>query len=66
MEIIGRKNEINELKLVMESPEAEFVVVYGRRRVGKTYLINQFFDNRFVFKVTGMAERNAIWERVQI
>ena len=59
MEIIGRKNEINELQLVLESEEPEFVVVYGRRRVGKTYLVNQFFDNRFVFKVTGVAERNA-------
>ena len=59
MEIIGRKNEIAELKLVAQSKEPEFVVVYGRRRVGKTYLVNQFFDNKFAFKVTGIAERNA-------
>ena len=59
MEIIGRKSEIAELKLVMQSKEPEFVVVYGRRRVGKTYLVNQFFDNQFVFKVTGIAERDA-------
>ncbi len=59
MKVIGRKKELAELKLVAESPEPEFVVVYGRRRVGKTYLVNQFFENKFVFKVTGIAERNA-------
>lgn len=59
MEIIGRKKEISEMTLVAESHEPEFVVVYGRRRVGKTYLVNQFFDNKFVFKVTGVAEREA-------
>ena len=59
MELIGRKKEISELRLVSDSSEPEFVVVYGRRRVGKTYLVNQFFGNDFVFKVTGIAERNA-------
>lgn len=57
MEIIGRKREIAEMRLVTESGEPEFVVIYGRRRVGKTYLVNQFFNNEFVFKVTGIAER---------
>ena len=59
MDLIGRKDEIKELRLVQESHEAEFVVVYGRRRVGKTHLVNQFFNNNFSFKVTGTAERNA-------
>ena len=35
-EIIGRKKEIAELKRYYESGRAEFVAVYGRRRVGKT------------------------------
>jgi len=38
-----------------DSGNAEFVVVYRRRRVGKTILVNQFFDNIFLFKVTGLA-----------
>ena len=59
MELIGRKQETNELRLVNDSKEPEFVVVYGRRRVGKTFLVNQFFENHFAFKVTGVAERNA-------
>ena len=32
---------------------AQLVIVYGRRRVGKTYLIKEFFDYSFAFKLTG-------------
>ena len=42
--IIGRKQEQKELRRLYESDEAEMVVVYGRRRVGKTYLVNQTFE----------------------
>ena len=53
--IIGRKQEQKELKRLFESDEAEMVVVYGRRRVGKTYLVNQVFANEgFAFKITGL------------
>lgn len=51
---IGRQKEIQLLQDVMESDKAEFVAVYGRRRVGKTYLIQQFFNNDFTFSVTGV------------
>ena len=54
MKIIGRKYEQSELQRCYESSDSEFVVVYGRRRVGKTYLINQFFDQKFDFKLTGI------------
>ena len=37
--IIGRKQEQKELSRLYHSDEAEMVVVYGRRRVGKTYLV---------------------------
>ena len=53
--IIGRKQEQKELHRLYSSDEAEMVVVYGRRRIGKTYLVNQTFaDVGFTFKVTGM------------
>ena len=53
--IIGRKQEQRELKRLFESDESEMVVVYGRRRVGKTYLVNQMFaDEGFAFKITGL------------
>ena len=56
MNIIGRKTEINELNRIMESASSEFVMVYGRRRVGKTFLIREYFANRFSFYATGIAQ----------
>lgn len=56
--IIGRKQEQKELRRLFESDESEMVVVYGRRRVGKTYLVNQTFgEGNFTFKVTGLHKR---------
>ena len=56
--IIGRKQEQKELRRLYESDEAEMVVVYGRRRVGKTYLVNQTFaEDGFDFKVTGLYKK---------
>ena len=53
--LVGRKQEQQELRRLYASDEAELVVVYGRRRVGKTYLVNHVFDEEeFVFKVTGL------------
>src|SRR3990167_8641357 len=54
--LIGRQTEIRRLEKIYRSKEAEFVVLYGRRRVGKTFLIKQFFGEkkcRFL-KVTGL------------
>jgi len=55
MEIVGREKEIQELNNCYASGEPEFVVVYGRRRIGKTFLIRSVFGNRFDFYVTGLA-----------
>lgn len=43
--IIGRKKEQRILEEALSSNSAEFIAIYGRRRVGKTYLIKQFFSN---------------------
>lgn len=51
--IIGRAAERERLEKCMRSEQAQLIIVYGRRRVGKTFLINQFFDGRFDFKLTG-------------
>ena len=51
--IIGRERECSRLSRCMNSRDAQLIIVYGRRRVGKTYLINQYFDGRFDFKLTG-------------
>ncbi len=55
---IGREEEIRQLRQRYESPSPEFVVVYGRRRVGKTYLVRQTFDNDFDFYLTGLYKKN--------
>ena len=56
--IIGRKREQELLTRYMSSGQAEFIAVYGRRRIGKTYLIKQFFDEDFDFYVTGIYDRS--------
>ena len=56
MRIIGREREQAELCRFYESDEAEFVVVYGRRRVGKTFLVREYFQDRIVFSFTGLAQ----------
>ena len=54
--IVGRKNEIAQIEQYYKSGKAEFIAVYGRRRVGKTFLIRQYFKNRFAFDMTGVME----------
>jgi len=51
--IIGRKEEQNLLKEALTSDEAELVAVVGRRRVGKTFLINKTFEDHLIFQFTG-------------
>lgn len=55
MKIIGRETEKRQLKMLYESEASEFLMVYGRRRVGKTFLIREFFNHQFVFCLTGIA-----------
>lgn len=54
--MIGRTPEKQVLLNALESDKSEFVAVYGRRRVGKTYLIRETFDYRFTFQHTGLAK----------
>ena len=53
--MIGRKKEIALLKRLYESNKAQFVAVYGRRRVGKTYLINDVFGEKITFRHAGLS-----------
>lgn len=54
--IVGRIEEQKLLLSLKDSPKAEFVALYGRRRVGKTFLINQLFGSDFAFKMTGVLD----------
>lgn len=53
--IVGRKEEIAELETLYQSGRPEFVAVYGRRRVGKTFLIKQALKGRITFQHTGVS-----------
>ena len=57
--IIGRTYEQHILKNICEEKEARMIAVYGRRRVGKTYLVKYFFDEKFDFFFTGSFETPA-------
>jgi len=51
--LIGREKEQRILADAYQSMESKFIAVYGRRRVGKTYLIRESLNSRFTFQHTG-------------
>ena len=53
--MIGRQKEIEMLRRAAESGRSEFVAVYGRRRVGKTFLVRETFNSKFAFQHSGVA-----------
>ena len=55
---IGRSREIRLLDDYMVSGKAEFIAIYGRRRIGKTFLVKQYFDDQFDFYVTGIYDKS--------
>ena len=52
--IVGRRGERDGLLRALDNPESQFVAVYGRRRVGKTYLVRKTFGNEFAFYHSGV------------
>ena len=52
--MVGRTKEIGLISKYMQSGKAEFIALYGRRRVGKTFLVTSYFKNKFDFDVTGI------------
>lgn len=50
MAIVGRRAEMDALAKYNNSDKSEFVAIYGRRRVGKTFLVSQFYKN-FAFEM---------------
>ncbi|MCR5783558.1 MAG: ATP-binding protein [Clostridia bacterium] len=53
--MIGRHYEVKELNRLYDSKQAELVAVYGRRRVGKTYLVDETFAGRITFRHAGLS-----------
>ncbi|MDR1631810.1 MAG: AAA family ATPase [Dysgonamonadaceae bacterium] len=58
--IIGRFEEQKRLLEIRDSDRPEFVAIYGRRRVGKTFLIRQIFQKSFAFDLAGLAKSNTV------
>ena len=53
--MVGRVLEKQLLQRAIDRQQAQIVIVYGRRRVGKTFLVNEFFNNDFAFKHTALS-----------
>ena len=56
--LFGRDKEKRELERLLSSNRPEFIAIYGRRRVGKTFLVKQYFNNTFDFYVSGVMNGN--------
>jgi AAA+ ATPase superfamily predicted ATPase len=54
--IIGREEEKKILKEMLDSKEAELIAIYGRRRIGKTFLVRNFYYKHMIFEFTGIHE----------
>lgn len=52
--LIGRQREREELREAMESARSEFVILYGRRRIGKTFLVRHYFEDNYAFHFVGI------------
>ena len=69
--IIGREKEIAELNELYNSDKSEFVAVYGRRRVGKTFLVDEALKGKSTFRHTGLSpidengKKNSLKDRLK-
>ena len=54
--LVGREKELHLLHDIQNDDSLHFVAVYGRRRVGKTFLIREAFGYRFAFQHAGLSE----------
>ena len=57
MELIGRKREKETFKHCLDSSESKLIALYGRRRVGKTFLVRKYFQSTIRFEVAGLHDR---------
>ena len=56
---IGRDAQIELFDQIFHANEAQFLAIYGRRRVGKTYLVTEYFkDKGIFFNVIGIKNGN--------
>ncbi|MEZ4849934.1 MAG: ATP-binding protein [Bacteroidia bacterium] len=58
MKIVGRREEIALLNDLLKRNHPEFVAVYGRRRVGKTFLVREVYKEQIVFECSGLHQKS--------
>ncbi len=58
MKVAGREVEIKKMQNLLENTQSEFLAVYGRRRIGKTYLIREIFKPNIVFECSGLHQKD--------
>ncbi|MCJ8290767.1 MAG: AAA family ATPase [Crocinitomicaceae bacterium] len=56
--IVGRVKEKEILSNALNSSRSELIAIYGRRRIGKTFLIREFYEKGMVFSMTGFSDGN--------
>ncbi|SDA60011.1 hypothetical protein SAMN03080617_01217 [Algoriphagus alkaliphilus] len=59
-DLVGRKKPKERFQKLLKSKKSEFLAVYGRRRIGKTFLIKEYFNYQFDFFITGMANATTV------
>lgn len=57
MKIAGRSQEISILQSLLQKDSPEFLAIYGRRRIGKTYLVRQVYGANIVFECSGLHQK---------
>ena len=60
--LFGRNEESLRIDTLLTSGKAEFIALYGRRRVGKTYLIDEYLKDRIAFKVSGVLNEGTLMQ----
>jgi uncharacterized protein len=60
MKIAGRKTEIKIMQDLLLNGQSEFLAVYGRRRIGKTYLIHEVYKQNLIFECSGLHQRDMV------
>lgn len=54
MQLVGRKQEYRLLQKALKSDKPELITIYGRRRVGKTFLVRNTYKSKINFEITGI------------
>lgn len=55
--VIGREEELDTISRLYASERSEFLAIYGQRRVGKSFLIEEALGNKITFSAVGLYQK---------